>query len=43
MMDYKFTAKVEEEFDIIAHGNMDWRTMLKNFYEGFHPKVVEAQ
>ena len=43
MMDYKFTAKVEEEFDVIAHGKMEWTKMLRKFYDGFHPKVVEAQ
>jgi DNA topoisomerase-1 len=40
ILDYHFTAKVEEEFDEIAEGKLDWRRMLKDFYKPFH-KVVE--
>lgn len=42
MMDYKFTAKIEEEFDTIAVGKTKWKSMLSDFYKDFHPKVVEA-
>lgn len=41
IMDFHFTAKVEEEFDEIAEGNLDWRKMLKEFYSPFH-KTVES-
>ena len=40
IMDFNFTAKVEEEFDEIAEGKMVWTKMLKDFYTPFH-KLVE--
>ncbi|MFH1005139.1 MAG: type I DNA topoisomerase [Bacteroidota bacterium] len=42
IMDYKFTAKVEKEFDIIAEGKMSWTKMIKNFYEPFHENVKKT-
>jgi DNA topoisomerase-1 len=39
IMDYNFTAYVEEEFDIIAEGKMDWTKMLADFYKPFHAHV----
>ncbi|HEY4799306.1 MAG TPA: type I DNA topoisomerase, partial [Bacteroidia bacterium] len=39
IMDYNFTAHVEEEFDDIAQGKMKWRDMLKEFYVPFHKEV----
>ncbi len=39
ILDYSFTANVEEEFDIIAEGKMDWRQMLRKFYQPFHKSV----
>jgi DNA topoisomerase-1 len=41
ILDFNFTAKVEEEFDEIAEGHLDWQKMLKNFYKPFH-KTVET-
>lgn len=43
IMDYNFTAKVEEEFDEIAEGKQRWSSMLKTFYEKFHPTVEAAK
>lgn len=40
ILDFHFTAKVEEEFDEIAEGKISWQKMLKDFYKPFH-KVVE--
>ncbi|MBS1646991.1 MAG: type I DNA topoisomerase [Bacteroidetes bacterium] len=40
ILDFHFTAKVEEEFDEIADGKLDWTKMLKEFYKPFH-KTVE--
>ncbi|MFO0320946.1 MAG: type I DNA topoisomerase [Bacteroidota bacterium] len=40
ILDFNFTAKVEEEFDEIADGNLDWQKMLGEFYRPFH-KTVE--
>jgi DNA topoisomerase I len=42
IMDYNFTASVEEEFDEIAEGKMDWRKMLDQFYRPFHKDVEET-
>ncbi|WP_299521329.1 type I DNA topoisomerase [Winogradskyella sp.] len=43
ILDYNFTAKVEESFDDIAEGKEDWRAMMKDFYKGFHPQVEDVQ
>ncbi|MBC7861325.1 MAG: type I DNA topoisomerase [Bacteroidia bacterium] len=40
ILDFHFTAKVEEEFDEIAEGKLVWTKMLKDFYKPFH-KTVE--
>ena len=42
IMDYNFTANVEEEFDSIAEGKMDWHKMLKKFYKDFEPTVEKT-
>jgi DNA topoisomerase-1 len=42
MIDYKFTANVEEEFDKVSRGEEQWQKMLKTFYDGFHPQVESA-
>jgi DNA topoisomerase-1 len=42
IMDYQFTASVEEEFDEIAVGKLDWTEMLKKFYYPFHKDVVKT-
>jgi len=43
ILDYNFTAKVEEGFDDIAEGKEDWTKMMKNFYKEFHPQVEHVQ
>ncbi|NND61866.1 MAG: type I DNA topoisomerase [Flavobacteriaceae bacterium] len=43
ILDYNFTAKVEEDFDDIAEGKEEWRSMMKEFYEKFHPHVEDVQ
>ena len=43
ILDYNFTAKVEEDFDEIATGEEDWKKMMKNFYKDFHPNVVDVE
>lgn len=42
MMDYKFTAKVENEFDEVATGALEWTKMLEVFYEGFRGRLLAA-
>jgi DNA topoisomerase-1 len=41
IVDYHFTAEVEEQFDEIALGNLKWTGMLHNFYGPFH-KTIET-
>ena len=43
VLDFQFTAKVEDKFDTIAQGNIQWQVMLDEFYSQFHPKVVAAE
>ncbi|MCB0739430.1 MAG: DNA topoisomerase I, partial [Bacteroidetes bacterium] len=35
ILDYNFTAKVEEDFDAIAEGKEDWTKMMRTFYKDF--------
>lgn len=42
IMDYNFTAKVEQEFDKIAEGKAAWDKEMKAFYQDFEPKVEEV-
>ncbi|MEO8590698.1 MAG: type I DNA topoisomerase [Flavobacteriales bacterium] len=39
IVDLNFTAKVEEEFDVIAEGKENWREMIKRFYKPFHATI----
>nr|WP_322624162.1 type I DNA topoisomerase [uncultured Flavobacterium sp.] len=43
ILDYNFTAKVEEDFDAIASGNEDWTQMMEDFYSHFHPTVKDVE
>jgi len=42
IVDYHFTAEVEEQFDQIAEGKLKWTGMLKSFYSPFHKTVENA-
>ena len=42
IMDYNFTAKVEQDFDKIAEGNEKWTDMMKSFYKSFEPTVEKT-
>ena len=42
IMDYNFTAKVEQDFDKIAEGKMLWEKMMKKFYKDFEPTVEKT-
>jgi len=39
VLDYSFTAQVEEQFDAIAEGQLKWNSMIKDFYSSFHPQI----
>jgi DNA topoisomerase-1 len=38
--DFSFTSDIEQEFDEIADGKLDWKKMIDNFYRPFHKKVA---
>ncbi|MDE6368856.1 MAG: type I DNA topoisomerase, partial [Muribaculaceae bacterium] len=42
ILDYNFTARVEEKFDEIAEGKLPWANEMSDFYEVFHPEVDKA-
>ena len=42
VLDYKFTANVEEDFDKIAEGDLEWNSLISDFYGPFHTKVQET-
>ena len=42
IMDYNFTAEVEEEFDAVAEGKKRWNDSIARFYATFHPNVEEV-
>jgi DNA topoisomerase-1 len=43
ILDYNFTAQVEEDFDEIATGEEDWKKMMKSFYKDFEPNVKDVE
>ncbi|MFN8362306.1 MAG: type I DNA topoisomerase [Cloacibacterium normanense] len=43
ILDYGFTAKVEQDFDDIANGSEKWKETLKHFYDNFHPKIEDVE
>ena len=43
ILDYGFTAKVEQDFDDIANGTEKWKEMLQGFYKDFHPKIEDVE
>ncbi|MGB0255335.1 MAG: type I DNA topoisomerase [Flavobacteriaceae bacterium] len=43
IVDYNFTAKVEQDFDSIALGKENWKGMMKTFYNDFHPVIENVR
>ena len=43
IIDYNFTASVENEFDLIASGSKDWKTIIKKFYDPFSLVIDDVQ
>jgi len=41
--DFSFTSEIEQEFDEIANGKLDWKKMIDNFYQPFHKKVAKTE
>ena len=42
ILDYNFTAKVEEKFDDIAEGKLGWKNEISGFYGDFHPSIEKT-
>ena len=42
ILNYNFTAEVEKDFDKIAKGDMQWNSVIADFYGPFHKKVEET-
>lgn len=42
IMDYKFTADVEKQFDEVAEGKKEWTGLMHDFYENFEPQVEKT-
>lgn len=43
VVDYDFTAKVEDEFDDIADGKREWNAMISEFYKDFHKTIENSE
>ncbi len=43
ILDYNFTARVEEKFDEIAEGKLGWRNEMSGFYSSFHPAIEKVE
>ena len=43
ILDYNFTASVEQDFDKIANGEKEWTSILKDFYGSFHLNVEDVK
>ena len=43
ILDYGFTARVEESFDEIANGVQKWKEMMTDFYSKFHPRIEHVE
>ncbi|MCO6499465.1 MAG: type I DNA topoisomerase [Vicingus serpentipes] len=42
VLDYSFTAEVEEQFDAIAEGQLKWNKMIEKFYSPFHTQIEDT-
>ncbi|GAB4509350.1 MAG: type I DNA topoisomerase [Anaerolineae bacterium] len=43
IMDYQFTARMEDQLDNVAEGDVEWRPMLREFYDPFEQELVNAR
>ena len=42
VLDFNFTADLEQRFDLVAEGKAEWHKEIKDFYDVFHPEVEKA-
>ncbi|HSX32004.1 MAG TPA: type I DNA topoisomerase [Candidatus Saccharimonadales bacterium] len=43
IVDYDFTATVENDFDLVAEGKETWQKMIQKFYKDFHPLIAKSE
>ncbi len=43
VLDYNFTAELEQRFDLVAEGKAMWKKEIGDFYDVFHPEVEKAE
>ena len=43
LMDFSFTARMEEQLDDVAEGDIEWKALLNKFYEQFEDELQQAQ
>ena len=43
IVDYGFTASIEQDFDRVATGNSEWESIMKQFYSNFLPVVEDVK
>ena len=43
LMDFSFTARMEEQLDDVAEGDIEWKALLNKFYEQFEGELEQAQ
>jgi DNA topoisomerase-1 len=41
-VEYDFTAGLEEKLDLVSAGELDWKVLLREFWQDFHPKTEEV-
>lgn len=42
-VEYDFTANLEDDLDFVSAGNMEWKELLKKFWQDFHQHITDAQ
>jgi DNA topoisomerase I len=43
VLDYQFTARMEDQLDTVAEGHLEWRPMLREFYDPFQKSLAAAR
>ena len=43
IIDVEFTANMENRLDQVEAGNLNWKTVLRDFYQGFHQEMLDAE
>ncbi len=43
VLDFGFTARVEQEFDDVANGGKEWKNLMTDFYGVFHPRIEHVE